>query len=114
MIGMDRNTGKVLDGLDHLVQSIKDIVTTPKMTRVMRLDYGSSMFDLIDRPINGQLIIDLYAAVADALNQWEPRFRLRRVLAENARAGHLTLILFGEYKPDGRNVEVRLDGLVFQ
>lgn len=29
MLGMDRNTGKLLSGTDHIRQSIVDILTTP-------------------------------------------------------------------------------------
>ncbi|GDD08501.1 phage baseplate assembly protein [Escherichia coli] len=35
MLGMDRNTGKPLSGVDHICQSIVDILTTPLGTRVM-------------------------------------------------------------------------------
>lgn len=34
MLGMDRNTGKLLSGTDHIRQSIVDILTTPLGTRV--------------------------------------------------------------------------------
>ncbi len=40
MKGMDAKTGKVLEGLEHLKQSIIDILTTPVSSRIMRRDYG--------------------------------------------------------------------------
>lgn len=49
MLGMDRNTGKLLSGTDHIRQSIVDILTTPLGTRVMLPEYGSKLFDLVDR-----------------------------------------------------------------
>ena len=79
MIGMNAETGKVLDGLDHLRQSIKDILTTPIGTRVMRRDYGSRLFDLLDRPMSPELIADIQAAVVMAITKHEPRIQLTKV-----------------------------------
>ncbi|HAL68756.1 MAG TPA: phage baseplate protein, partial [Pseudomonas sp.] len=36
MIGLDRRTGESISGLDHLRQSIEDILTTPLGSRRMR------------------------------------------------------------------------------
>ena len=47
MTGMDRETGKSLSGIEHLRQSIRDILTTPIGSRVMRRDYGSRLFELL-------------------------------------------------------------------
>ena len=111
MVGMNSQTGKPLSGLAHLRQSIRDILTTPIGSRVMRRDYGSRLFDLIDAPGAGGTLVDLYAAVAEALENWEPRFRLSRVRHDGVSAdGRLRLTLTGEYLPEGR--EVQLEGLV--
>ncbi len=40
MRGMNANTGKELEGIEHLKQSIIDILTTPIGSRVMRRDYA--------------------------------------------------------------------------
>ena len=79
MIGMDRVTGKRLEGDAHLVQSIGDILSTPLGTRLARRDYGSLLFELIDAPFNAATRLRLYAATAIALARWEPRIRLSRV-----------------------------------
>ena len=34
MIGMDASTGRAISGIDHLVQSMTDILTTPIGTRM--------------------------------------------------------------------------------
>lgn len=54
MSGTSRLTGRVIDQDAHLTQSITDILTTPKGSRVMRRDYGSRLADL-----NVQLIVRL-------------------------------------------------------
>ncbi|MBU2714490.1 GPW/gp25 family protein, partial [Zooshikella harenae] len=78
MHGIDNQTGQTLSGIDHLKQSITDILTTRIGTRVMRRDYGSRLPDLIDEPLNGALRLELIAATAEALTRWEPRFKLTK------------------------------------
>jgi phage baseplate assembly protein W len=112
MDGINASTGKRLGGLQHLRQSIRDILTTRIGTRVMRRAYGSRVMQLIDAPMNRSTLIDVYAAVAEALDAWEPRFRLTQVQAVAASPGRLELDLTGEYLPDGKTVT--LDGIVVQ
>ena len=38
MLGINAHTGQTLAGLDHLRQSIADILSTPLNTRVLRRD----------------------------------------------------------------------------
>ncbi len=112
MPGMNAHTGKALGGVGHLRQSIADILATPVGSRVMRREYGSRLFDLIDEPLTSATLVDLYAATAEALARWEPRFQLTRVtLASRAsKDGELSLNLQGQYLIDGRTV--RLEGIV--
>ena len=105
--GMKTNGGAI-SGFEHLKQSIVDILTTPKGTRVMRRDYGSDLFALLDGPVSPDRLVDFHAAVAEALDRWEPRFKLRRVDIVNATPGHVVLDLTGLYQ--GR--VVTLEGLV--
>ncbi len=79
MRGMNASTGKELEGLNHLKQSIVDILTTPIGSRVMRRDYGSRLLELVDKPINRDLTLEIYAAVAEALQKLEQRFKLEKV-----------------------------------
>lgn len=44
---------------------------------------------LNDAPVNGETIVDLYAAVAEALARWEPRIILRRVQLVEATPGRM-------------------------
>lgn len=110
MDGINSTTGKRLGGLDHLRQSIRDILTTPIGSRVMRREYGSRLFQLVDAPMNRSTLLDLYAATAEAIDRWEPRFKLASVQAVAAMPGRVELDLTGEYLPDGRIVT--LDGIV--
>jgi len=109
MQGTDANTGKRLSGVDHLRQSIRDILTTPIGTRVMRRDYGSRLYELIDAPMNQATILDLYAASAEALATWEPRIAVEEIRVTEAEPGRVVLELTGEYLPTGEPVVV--DGI---
>ena len=109
MNGISALTGKTLSGIDHLRQSIRDILTTPIGSRVMRRDYGSRLPALIDAPMNAATLLDLYAATAEALSTWEPRLDLEQVTASSATAGHVVLSLSGTYLPDGQ--AITLDGI---
>ena len=111
-MGMSRVNGRELTGIEHLRQSIIDILTTPLGTRVMRRDYGSRLFELIDAPVNRETLVDIYAAVAEALNKWEDRLHLQQVDITSAKIGQLILSLTGKYVLDGK--VIKIDGIVIQ
>ena len=106
MIGTNAATGQRLSGIDHLRQSIRDILTTPVGSRVMRREYGSRLFELVDSPMNQGTLLAIYAATAEALARWEPRFRLREVIARVAEPGHVILDMTGDYLIEGRLITV--------
>lgn len=110
MHGMHQTTGKSLAGIEHLKQSITDILTTPIGSRVMRREYGSKLFELVDNPTTDDFAIELYAATAEALLKWEHRFKLEQVRIESIHEGRVTLMLRGIYLPDGK--PIRLDGMI--
>lgn len=104
MNGMNRTTGQMLSGVDHLRQSIEDILTTPIGSRVMRRDYGSRLYQLVDAPINRALLVQIYSATAEALLKWEPRFELTQVRVENITVEKVQIGLEGVYIPDGKKL----------
>lgn len=106
MIGMDRQTGRSIEGDAHLAQSILDILTTPKGTLVMLRDYGSDLPAVIDQPLNGETLIDAFQATAEAIALWEPRIELGRVQVIEARAGYAELELTDT---DGKVISLPVD-----
>ncbi len=110
MRGMNASTGKELEGLNHLKQSIVDILTTPIGSRVMRRDYGSRLLELVDKPINRDLTLEIYAAVAEALQKLEQRFKLEKVKITEVREGKVNISLDGIYLPNGKNIH--FDGIM--
>ena len=102
MTGIDAQTGKTLGGIAHLRQSVGDILATPVGSRLLLREYGSRLYELIDRPLDPDLLASIQAEAADALARWEPRLRLLRIRAASVAGGHVTLALEGDYLPDGR------------
>lgn len=109
MRGTDAKTGKALTGINHLRQSIRDILTTPLGSRVMRRDYGSRLFDLVDNPLNDATLIEIFAATAEALMLWEPRLQVQRVQASSLSPASISIDLEAIYLPTGE--PVFLDGI---
>ncbi|MCJ7453929.1 MAG: GPW/gp25 family protein [Wolbachia endosymbiont of Homalodisca vitripennis] len=106
MKGMNAKTGKALEEIDHLKQSIIDILTTPVNSRIMRRSYGSRLFELVDKPINRDLTLEIYAATAEALGKFERRFKLEKVKIEGVKEGRVTLNLEGVYLPEGKFINI--------
>lgn len=96
MNGMDARTGKPLGGVDHLLQSVADILGTPLGARVARRDYGSIIPELLDQPLNELTRTRIYAAAALALQRQERRLRTAKfTLLRGDRPGSATLIIDG-------------------
>ncbi|PID55458.1 hypothetical protein CSB45_15945 [candidate division KSB3 bacterium] len=112
---MNKTTGRALSDIDHLQQSIADILLTPVGSRVMRRSYGSRLLELISQPYSIGTVLQIYTAIADALRQWEPRFTLKRIQpqwsnvnkqAEERQNGILQLVLNGDYLGESITVGV--------
>lgn len=102
MTGMSRTTGRRLSEVEHIRQSIVDILTTPLGSRVMRRDYGSLLPELIDRPQNAATDLLLMAATVDAIMRWEPRLRINTVQAYRDGEGRALLDLDGTTQDTGQ------------
>jgi uncharacterized protein len=85
--GMNHATGNAVDDADHIRQSVRDILTTPLGSRLMRRDYGSEIFALIDQPQNGATHLRLMSAVVIALLRWEPRIQINSIDLGTAEVG---------------------------
>lgn len=106
IIGMNRLTGQPMTGLQHLRQSIRDIITTLLGSRRERPEYGSELPRMVDLPVTRGWISAAQAEVARALRRWEPRLRLRGVRIESVIDGRVTLRIEGEYLGDNLIIEV--------
>ena len=91
---MSRNSGTTLTSeLNHIQQSIHDILTTPIGSRLMRRDYGSRLADLMDQPTNHTLLLQCYSAIYPALLLWERRVDISQILINTPISSQLIIDL---------------------
>lgn len=97
-LGMDATTGRRITDVDHLTQSLGKVLGTAIGTRLRRRAFGARAADLIDAPLNGVAILQLYTAAATAIMTWEPRIKVRRVTLhiDRTRHGRAVLDVHGE------------------
>lgn len=106
MIGMDRQTGLPISGIEHLRQSIADILSTPLGSRRHRMEYGSKLRRFVDLPVNEGWKSAVQAEVARALERWEPRLKLDQVRVLSVIGGQINLQIVGKYLGDSVTLEV--------
>ncbi len=107
MKGMNRVTSQWIEGNNHLEQSLEDIVTTPKGTRVLARNYGIDT-ELVDRPMDYQSLGGWTYATVEALeNSNEPRVELDKIqlnmVSKNGELG-FTMHLNENQTPDLKGV----------
>jgi len=76
---MNSKTGRTISDMEHINQSVKDILTTPIGSRIERRNYGSLLFLLLDNPNTEATKLRVVSATVLALSQWEPRIKLDTV-----------------------------------
>ncbi|EAL9172239.1 baseplate assembly protein [Campylobacter coli] len=77
-------------------ESIKDILITPLGSRVMRPEYGSLLYTLIDRKIDDDFKIKLTRYTAEAISKWEKRVKLKGVRLNECKDNKLSITLLFE------------------
>lgn len=112
MQGMNINTGRSIEDMEHLRQSITNILSTPIGSRIMRREYGSRLFKRLDAPLTGELLAEIYADVVEALFSYEPRFEVTNVSVVSMDQGHLILDVTGKYLVTGE--DITLTGIEIQ
>lgn len=76
--GMDRNTGKLLQGWDHVQQSMTLIFATPFHQRVLRRWVGSFVPRLLGESAVARIITRFFWAIVTAIDLWEPNYRIQQ------------------------------------
>lgn len=97
-------TGDILDGFDEVAQSIQRyIMPTSFGERVQLEEFGSYIPKILQKPLSADLVSVAIWSVTLAVELWEPRFKIKRVLANSTvddwRAGKLNFTLIGDYRP---------------
>ncbi|KGT95252.1 baseplate assembly protein [Erwinia typographi] len=103
--GMNRDTGEAISDIDHIRQSVRDILMTPEGSRLARRSYGSLLSVLLDQPQNDIIRLQVMAATYSALSRWEPRIRLDSVEITSSFDGVMQVALSGQ-RDDGSPVSM--------
>ena len=108
MSGMDITTGRRIGDWEHILQSVRVILTTPVGTRVMRREFGSDVPALVDSPADKITQLELIRATTAAIHRWEPRVRVERVTATYPASGRVELAVQVRHvgTGEGRRLEV--------
>ncbi|MBK8085056.1 MAG: GPW/gp25 family protein [Devosia sp.] len=75
-------------------------MTTRFGERIMQEFYGSMIPAFLGENLNTQTVVPFFTAIAAAVEQWEPRFRIIQIVPESVgRDGRLQVHMEGEYRP---------------
>lgn len=91
--------------LIDIENSIKDILLTPLGSRVMLPEYGSRLFELIDRKVDDEFRADLACFVIEAVEKWEKRVKIDEVRLMGLKDHKLS---FKVLLMSGDEIEVRI------
>lgn len=94
-LGMSRYSGRSVEDMAHINQSVSDILRTPLGSRVMRRNYGSLLSALTDQPQNAALRLQIMAACYSAILRWEPRVSLTGITFETTYTGEMVVNITG-------------------
>ena len=106
LTGMCRRTGAPLTGIEHLKQSIGDIVSTPLGSRRERPDYGSLLPRMVDRPLTAGWIAAAQAEVTRNIERWEARLTSPRTTVLAVLDGRVTMKIAGNYEGESVVLEI--------
>jgi phage baseplate assembly protein W len=116
MAGIDRQTGKRIDNLQSALQGIEVTFSTRLGERVMRREFGAGLIELIGRLVSLQLLMAFQQLIIVAIDLWEPRFKVRRILflgsEEQIRLGTAKFGIEVEYRPNGHLGDFSVERLV--
>ena len=88
-----------------ITSSIKDILITPLGSRVMRPEYGSLLYTLIDQKVDDSFKMKLTRYCAVSLEKFEPRVSLKGTKVLQNANGKLVIELVFE---NAQNLEVEI------
>ncbi len=100
MSGINAETWQVLDGFDHVQQSLETIITTRQSERVMREWFGNPGLRLLGENATAETILLWFTITYALIELYEPRFRITRFLVNSVdRLGFTDFTMAGEYRP---------------
>ncbi|HBH7053329.1 TPA: GPW/gp25 family protein [Morganella morganii] len=100
--GFNTLTGRGITDIDHVRQSVRDILITPVGSRIARRTYGSLLFRLTDQTDNKAVRLQLISACYSALLRWEPRIQIQQLTISSPEKASIVIDLSGVYAATGQ------------
>lgn len=105
---ISRETGKLLTEIEHIKQSLADLISTPIGSRVMRRDYGTQLTNLIDQPTSEALYLKCYSTIYLAILRWEPRIEISKIFISSQEQGKQVLDIEGVLIQSGQDLNMSI------
>ncbi|MBF7687741.1 GPW/gp25 family protein [Acinetobacter rathckeae] len=106
---ISKDTGQLLSNeIDRIKQSIQEILSTPKGSRIMRRQFGSDIPNLIDQPLNDILILRIYSAIYTPLLLWEDRISIESIAVTQLTKGTIDISLEAVHMSSNQNLNLNI------
>lgn len=100
MAGVDATTGRVLDGYQHVQQSLEKILNTPQGSRVMREWLGNPGLRLLGENMTDETILLWFNIIYMLIELFEPRLKVVSfAVTDLDRAGFAEFSMMVQYRP---------------
>jgi phage baseplate assembly protein W len=112
--GTDRNSGKLISGIPYLWQRLSDVISTPRGSVVGRRDFGSQLFEMVDRNVDSGFYMEAYVRLAEAINSPAnglEDFQLSTMRVERVGDHHVEIYLAGVLLDGDTTASVELEGI---
>jgi phage baseplate assembly protein W len=98
--GVNRLTGRMMQGWDHVEQSMEVIFITPFHERILRRWVGSYVPYVLGETYATRIVTRFFWAIAVSIDLWEPNFRIKQVhyMGEALGKAPAKLDAVGEYR----------------
>lgn len=101
----DRRTGARLSNYESALQSVEILFFSRIGEHVMLREFGAGARELLGRLLTPRLFAAFMLLLAAAIDLWEPRFRVRRLIpggsVDELRLGHAGFRIEVDFRPNG-------------
>lgn len=98
------------------MQSVEILFTTRLASIAMLREFGAGFIELLGRRITRRLFPVFLQLVATAIDLWEPRFKVRRIVPsgslDDVRSGVLKVSIEVDYRPRGHKGDETVERLL--
>ncbi|MBB3996880.1 GPW/gp25 family protein [Aureimonas pseudogalii] len=100
----DRRTGARISNYESAVQSVKILFFSQVGEHVLLREFGAGLLELLGRKLTPRLFATFMLLMAAAIDLWEPRFRVRRIIpggtVDAIRQGQAAFAIEVDFRPN--------------